>query len=145
MRVSLVGMGLLLMVNGIALAAIKIGRSNYSMALPLVSILGGIVILWANDFGRSRVTVTSSEIKTRTVLKRSAQIDEIQSLDILHSGLSEPECTMPTVLLKNGKSFSLQPLEWSEQIGSEQLGWTIHRQKEIVHEIRRLLGVTAHD
>ena len=115
------------------------------LVIPVVCVLGGAVSIWGHDFGHGRVIVTASRIKTRNFLHRSAGKDEIDSLDIIHVDPLKSEVTTPTLFLRDGKSIVLEPLVWSEQVGSEQSKWTYGQQVKIVHEIRETLGLGGQD
>ena len=140
-RILVACCGLFLLVLGIASA---VGRT-FPVSLTVISFAGGLAAFWGNDMGKGRVTVTPSGIKSKSFLFHSAQKDEIESLDIVHSNFGKPDLTTPVLSLRSGKSFSLVPLIWSEQVGSEQPRWSYRQQMEIVHEIRSLLGVSGQD
>jgi hypothetical protein len=101
--------------------------------------------IWGHDFGHGLVFVTPSKIKTRNHIHRTARTDEIDSLDIIHIDPLGSESTTPTLFLRNGKSIVLEPLIWSEQVGSEQPGWTVWQQERVVKEIREILRVGGKD
>jgi hypothetical protein len=110
-----------------------------------VCFLGGVSSIWGHDFGHGLVIVTPSDLKTRNHLRRSVHRDQIVSLDILHVDPLESETTIPTLFLHVGKSVVLEPLIWTEEVGSEQPGWTYRQQLEVVNEIRAILHVGGQD
>lgn len=120
-------------------------HGTFPVSLLISSFLGGALCFWAHDFGQGRVVVTPDGIKTRNLARRSVRKVNIDSLDIVHSPLGKDENAIPTLFLKDGKAIVLLPLEWSEQVGSEQPNWTFYKQQEIVHEIRKVLGVQGLD
>jgi hypothetical protein len=146
LTVFLILMGALLLALGVLATFSRThSGSHFPAVLPIVCFLGGVLSLWGYDFGHGRVVVTASGIKTRNRMRRSVHSDEIAALDILHSELGKPDTTTPTLFLRSGKSIALEPLQWSEQIGSEQPAWTYGQQQKIINEIRTLLRLDGRD
>ena len=104
LRIFILLVGAFLLVLGAVMVFTKTNRgSNYPILLPILSLLGGIAAFWGNDFGQGRVVVTTSGIKTRNRVHQSARKEDIESLDINHSNIGEPESTTPVLHLRNGK------------------------------------------
>jgi len=145
LRILIICSGLILLVLGIVTIFVSTRHGTFPVSLLISSFLGGAICLWAYDFGQGRVVVTPEGIKTRNLARKTVRKVNIESLDIVHSPLGKDETTIPTLHLKDGKVIVLLPLEWSEKVGSEQPNWTYYKQQEIVHEIRKVLGVQGLD
>ncbi len=146
LSVFMVLCGLLLLALGVLTIFSKThSGGHFPVILPIVCFLGGVASLWARDFGHGLVIVTDSDIKTRNHIHRTARKDDINSLDIIHSDPLGSESTTPTLFLRNGRSLVLEPLIWSEQVGSEQPKWTYWKQQQVVKEIREILHVGGND
>jgi hypothetical protein len=140
----LIGVFLLILFAVTAFTTTKRG-SDYPVSLPILSFFGSVFAFWFNDFDQGQVVITPTGIRTRNRVQRSARRDDIDSLDVFHSGIGEPRGTTPVVFLKNGKSFILEPLLWTENVEAEQPRWTYDQQLKIVHEIRTVLSVGGRD
>jgi hypothetical protein len=70
---------------------------------------------------------------------------EITSIDVVQAGRSSHRRLLPKVRLHNGRSVSLLALSWSHSRQDSMQSWTRERQKQMLAEIRSLLGVPGAD
>jgi hypothetical protein len=142
-----------LMVLGVVLLLLTLDASlttshsgpQWAWGDSVTCILAAIVIAWVCYFGFGKVFVSGSSVKSQNLWRRSAKKDDIERIDIITTYFGRRLNYVPIVVLKTGKSFQLRPLTWRTPVLANNPGWTVDRQREIVHELRTLLSTDGKD
>jgi hypothetical protein len=119
--------------------------SQWTWVDSVIGFLGVIVIAWTGYFGFGKVFASRSSIDSQNLWRRSARKDDIERIDIVPTHFGRRLNYVPIVVLKTGKSFQLRPLTWRTPVLANNPGWTLDRQREIVHELRTLLSTGGQD
>jgi hypothetical protein len=132
----------------ILLGFLAFGEQNQGLSpvtLSVICFIFGVAVIWLSVCLLGTVQVSRTKIKSQNLLRRSADVDDIEKLDIVRSRWGRQSLLVPVVVRKNGKSFPLRPLVWREQLLARNPGWTPQKQVEVIHEIRESIRVSGQD
>lgn len=132
----------------VLLGLLAFGEKNQGLSPVTLSVLCftfGFAVIWLSVCLLGTVQVFPTKIKSQNLIRRSVDVDDIQTLDILRSHWGRQTLLVPVVVRRNGKSIALRPLVWREQLLAQNPGWTPQKQADVIHEIRESIHVGGQD